>query len=385
MDKTERRSEQRIPVGDRIVISPRGQKGIWTAEFSDAGAHRRKSMRTSNKKVAMQKAIDLAGKLEVGEFRLTPSATTLQDAAQAYIDFLVSNGRAKRTVTRYRGELATFTAFGADLGVRKLSQVTVSLLDKYRAWRGQDHDPATVYHETVVIKQLFRWAKRRSMVLVNPIDEYELHKPRRKEKSVPSLEQVNLILGRCTLTRRAQISCLAFAGMRSGELQGIRKSRCSLGTGFIDIAEQVGGPTKTEGSVRKIPIHPRLATLLRSLPGNGHDLLFTAEPSPKYPQGGQPINTKRLNDYFKAAAARAGIKGFTVHSLRHFFKTFCINHAIPREIVDRWQGHADGSVSAGYYHLTDDVSKEYMNKVPFGTDDTRRGQDGLGNTNGESQ
>ena len=91
-----------------------------------------------------------------------------------------------------------------------------------------------------------------------------------------------------------------------------------------------------------------------------------SEPSGTYPNGGRPSNTKKLNYYFKAAAARAGVDGFAVHSLRHFFKTFCINNGVPREIVDRGQGHADGSVSGGYYHLNREVSKEHMHRVPFG-------------------
>lgn len=46
--------------------------------------------------------------------------------------------------------------------------------------------------------------------------------------------------------------------------------------------------------------------------------------------------------------------GFTVHSLRHFFKTHCINCGIPKPVVDAWQGHKiDMSVGAQYYKLSD--------------------------------
>ncbi len=55
-------------------------------------------------------------------------------------------------------------------------------------------------------------------------------------------------------------------------------------------------------------------------------------------------------------------------TLRHFFKTHCINQGVPREMVDRWQGHIDGSVSGRYYHVHDAASKVAMEGVPFGTD-----------------
>jgi len=362
------RDNERTPVGDRIVIYRRGAKKTWTAEFSDGGVHRRKSLRTKNKKVALQRATELAGQLEAGEFRTPPKPATIRKAIDAYMEYLTTNNRARRTITRYRGELNTFADFAAGRSVRNLAQVSMSLLDRYRTQRAKDHDPATVYHESVVIKQLLKWAAKRGLISSNPIAEYELDKPRPKEKKAPCLAQVNQILRQCTPRRRAEIATLAFTGMRSGELQGLREMKVDLRNGWIDIVDQVDGPTKTIGSARAVPIHPRLQTVLRALPRHDHKLFFTSEPSGKYPEGGRPTNIKRLNEYFKAAAARADIHGFTCHSLRHFFKTHCINSGTPRELVDRWQGHTDGSVAARYYHVHDPDSKKFMDQVPFDED-----------------
>jgi integrase len=85
------------------------------------------------------------------------------------------------------------------------------------------------------------------------------------------------------------------------------------------------------------------------------------------------MNTKRLNEDFLKILKELGIPagkkdGFTIHSLRSFFKTFCINAGVPREVVDIWQGHApDRSASAGYYKLSNEDSQIFMKKVPFGT------------------
>lgn len=60
--------------------------------------------------------------------------------------------------------------------------------------------------------------------------------------------------------------------------------------------------------------------------------------------------------------------GFTIHSLRHFFKSFCISHGVPREYVDAWQGHASiRSPSDLYVHTFDAESQRLMKQVPFGT------------------
>jgi integrase len=85
------------------------------------------------------------------------------------------------------------------------------------------------------------------------------------------------------------------------------------------------------------------------------------------------MNTKRLNEDFLTILKEFGIAagkkdGFTIHSLRSFFKTFCINAGVPREVVDIWQGHApDRSASAGYYKLSDEDSQISMKKVAFAT------------------
>ena len=58
--------------------------------------------------------------------------------------------------------------------------------------------------------------------------------------------------------------------------------------------------------------------------------------------------------------------GFTIHSLRGFFKSFCVNHGVPREVVDSWQGHTmRATASDMYYDLPDEVSQRWMAKVPF--------------------
>ena len=59
--------------------------------------------------------------------------------------------------------------------------------------------------------------------------------------------------------------------------------------------------------------------------------------------------------------------GYTIHSLRHFSKSFCVSHGVPREYVDAWQGHvAIKSASDLYVHTFDAESQRLMSLVPFG-------------------
>jgi hypothetical protein len=100
-------NNDRIPVGERVTIYRRGRRGIWTAEFSQHDKHCRRSLRTTNKKAALRKAIQLEHELSCGMLKPPTPATTITDAIQQYIEFLKSERRAAKTVVRYRGELNT--------------------------------------------------------------------------------------------------------------------------------------------------------------------------------------------------------------------------------------------------------------------------------------
>ena len=365
-----RNNRERIPVGDRVTICRRGSKGIWSAEFSLNGGHKRRSLKTQNKRFAIRKATELAAELEAGTYR-SELPTKIRDAGDAYIEYLQVEGRAPKTIVRYRGEIRTFAGFAEKRGILKMSQVTLAFLDKYRAERIKDHDPATVYHESVLLKQLFKWSRRRGLIGVNPIAGYELSKPQRKRKSVLTLEQVNAILAECTPRQQRMIAMLAFTGMRVSSLQVQRRDGVNLRRGWLDVWD-----VKKRQWI-KLPIHPRLGAILRGVPRGDHDLLFTAQPSRKYPEGGRPISSKRLGEYFKAASARVGITGFTLHDLRHLFKSFTVNSGVPERAVDQWLGHSDGSVRGIYYHLTDAESRRFMDSVPFERNDDSGDPDGL--------
>lgn len=362
---------ERIRVGDHVVIYQRGKKKRWTADFWRMGRHCRQSLRTSNKKIAFQRALQLDAQLAAGVFQPPPPAMTVRQATDSFLAFLETEHRARKTLVKYRGILSTLVLFLEDQSVIRLSQVTTVVFDRFRAFRKADHHPKTMYTEGVVIKQFFRWAKSRRLMLDNPIADVKLRKPKLEPKAGPSLAQVDRILAAAHGVFHALLALLGFTGVRAGELQRLRLEDVDLQDGWLSVVSRPGAETKTRLS-RKIPLHPRLRAILAALPRSQGPWFFTAEPSRKYPAGGHWISTKRLNDRFlrlleglKIPAGRDS--GFTIHSLRHFFETFTINSGVPQRVVDAWQGHrSDRSMAAVYYSLSDADSQTFMNKVPFG-------------------
>lgn len=91
-----------------------------------------------------------------------------------------------------------------------------------------------------------------------------IEKPQIRVKGGPNLEQVETILQAATETRKTQFALLAFTGIRSGELQHLRVEDVDLDGKWIHIVSRPGAETKTRES-RKVPIHPRLYAVCRSI------------------------------------------------------------------------------------------------------------------------
>ncbi|MDB5306932.1 MAG: integrase family protein, partial [Gemmataceae bacterium] len=328
----------RIRVGDRVTIYPRGVKKTWVADFWQENVHRKVSLKTSNKKVAVERATKLAADLTHGTYLQPPPAVTVRQAIDDYMLYLKTEDRARKTVVKYRGVFDLFMAYLDRHRVTRLGQVTAGHFDRYRAERKEIRHQKTIYCEGVIIKQLFKWARSRKLIADNPLADIQLNKPPLEPKDGPSLAQVNAILAAADDPLLSQLPVLAFTGMRAGEIQRLRPEDVDLSAGWIHIRSRPGAQTKTRES-RKVPIHPRLRAVLETLSLARRPWLFTAAPSKKFPDGGHHINVKRLNEQFTRLVGRLGMpvgraNGFVIHSLRHFFETFTVNAGIPQRVID---------------------------------------------------
>lgn len=363
-------NDNRTRVGNNVTVYPRGKKGTYVADFWQDGVHRRVSLKTANKKVAVERATKLAADLHQGAYRPAPAAVPVRQAADAYVLSLKTAGRARMTTVKYAGVFKIFLEFLCRKRVTHLHQVTASHFDAWRAERDAIRHAKTVYTESEVVKQLFKWAKTRKLIADDPLTGIKLHKPRAEPKAGPSFEQVCAILAAADEPLQSWLFVLACTGMRVGELQRLRVEDVDLAGNWIHIRSRSGAETKTRTS-RKVPVHPRLRAELARGPRSAGPWFFTAGRSTKHPAGGNWINPKRVNDQFqrllkslKLPTGRAA--GFVIHSLRHFFETYTVNAGIPQRVIDAWLGHSsDKSMAAVYYRLLDDDSQQFMARVPF--------------------
>lgn len=358
-------------VGGRVAIYPRGKKRTFIADFWQDGVHRKVSLKTANRRVATERATAIAAGLHQGIFRPAPAAVEVRRAADDYVASLATDGRAAKTLVKYAGVFKVFIAFLARKRVVKVSQVTASHFDAWRVERRAARHAKTVYTESVVVKQLFKWAKTRKLVTDDPLAGIRLNKPPMVPKAGPGIEQVEAILAAAEGPLKTWLAVLAMTGMRVGELQRLKPEDVDLAGNWVHVRSRPGAETKTKRS-RKVPIHPRLRVALAALPKSHSAWVFTAGASRKHPPGDRGIDPKRVNTQFARVVRSLGLptgreSGFVVHSLRHFFETYTVNAGIPQRVIDTWLGHSsDTSMAAVYYRLLDADSQHFMAKVPFG-------------------
>jgi integrase len=365
-------NRERTPVGEQVTIYQRGKKKLWHADFCRNGSHSRKSLKTADKRVAMQRAIQLEANLASGTYQAPLPSFTFQQAAADWLACLATEDLAHSTLVKYRNVLIVFALSLAGQGATKLGQFTASHFDRYRAERKLKLHRKTLYNHAVIVKSFIKWCKSRKLMQENPIADFKLCKPPLQPKPGPSLQEFKLILGAVAEADRTAITVLAFTGMRSGELQRLQVQDLDLVGNWLHVVSRAGLETKT-GYSRKVPIHQRLRPMLEPLARHPGQWLFSPEKGANKPTTKPPLNVKKLNERFLVAVRAVGLpagreNGFTLHSLRHYFETVTVNANIPQRAVDLWLGHrSDTSMGAVYYNLSDQQSQDFMKMVPFGT------------------
>jgi integrase len=145
-----------------------------------------------------------------------------------------------------------------------------------------------------------------------------------------------------------RISCelAVYAGLRLGEVAGLRWDRIDFDRGLIQVDRSYEGPTKSK-HVRAVPIAPELADKLKrwrfatGAASKGYVIAIDGEPI-----GERTDMAKRTRRACKAA----GVNPVTFHQLRHTFASH-LAERVSLPVVGAVLGHADPKTTARYAHV----------------------------------
>lgn len=209
-----------------------------------------------------------------GELR-APVATTLGEAAEAFMAGAAEGSIPTSSGGRYKPATLRGYRVGLDkrvlpaLGAKRLSDVhrrdVQTLVDGLTL---EGLSASTVQNTLDPLRAIYRRAKKRDEITINPTEELELRRPDGRRDRIADPAEAAALIAAIPEGERALWACAFYAGLRRGELRALRWSCVDPEARVIDVQrgwDQIEGEqdVKSAAGERRVPIlDPLLAELV---------------------------------------------------------------------------------------------------------------------------
>jgi integrase len=353
-------------------------KEAWVVDYVDQYGERH--IKTFAKKRDADAHHAIVGvAIRAGVHTADSKSVTVARAAELWLESCEAAGLERATITAYRQHAELHIA--PVLGALRLSQLTVPLVRGFEdRLRRDGRSPVMVRKARRSLGALLADAQERGLVAQNVV--YSMRKHRRSTRvdgngkltigvDIPSPAEVRAIVAKLDTAAgryRALLLAAIFTGLRASELRGLRWEDVDLKRGELHVrqrADRYGkiGRPKSDAGERTVPLPPMLVAALRehriASPRSVLGLVF-----PNSRDGVDHRNSIVYGGLQPAQVAagvvdqHGGAKYKGLHSLRHFYASWCINRRVdgglelPLKVVQTRLGHASIQMTADTYgHL----------------------------------
>ena len=236
-----------------------------------------------------------------------------------------------------------------------------------------------------LLGMILRDAVENGAIARTPVVGVKVSGDRRREMQFLSAEQVRALADATPQRYRTLILLLAYGGLRWGEAVALRRGRCNLPGGRVEVREAVSetgaglfyGATKT-GEERSVAIPAFLCDLLAEhldavaaddsdalvftpddsdalvfTPDDPHALVFTTE------SGTPLLNNNFRSRVWRPALMRAGLPAIRIHDLRHSCASMLISQGANAKAIQTHLGHSTIAITFDVYShmLPDDQAR----------------------------
>jgi len=383
-----------VSIRKRAWSTLAGKHECWLVDYVDQGGVRRaKSFK--HKRDAVEFAATTRVQVRQGTHVADSASITVKQAGELWLE--TSADLERSTQDQYKQHLNLHIA--PFIGREKLSKITVGFVREFQDRLKQEGRSAVMIRNiTRSLGSIIADAQERNLAAHNAVRE--LHKGRRGRNGqrdrrngrlkvgvdIPTPEEVRAILGEAEGKWRVLLLTATFSGLRASELRGLRWGDVDLQRGELHVRQRADrynkfGPPKSAAGERTTPLPPTVVAELREwklvcpkrdgrlglvFPNTlgkieslskivSHGLIpavlaagltlpvLDDQGIPKRDAEGKPI-------------VKAKYSG--LHSLRHFFASWCINRkedgglGLPGKVVQERLGHASITMTMDRYgHL----------------------------------
>jgi site-specific recombinase XerD len=267
-----------------------------------------------------------------------------------------------RTRKEYQNDLNVLVAWLTQRGVTGIDQVSLQHLESYQAEMDRrEYKASTRERKTYAIKTFFKFLHHEGLIANNVASRLIPPRSEKREPRFLSEEEYQQLLRVCSHHPRdaAIVEVLLQTGMRLSELAKLTLSD-------VEIPKRITRDPDNTGSVRVtrkgrktqvIPLNYKacqaLDAYLKIRPEVDHEALFVTKfKDPMSPRAIQ----YRVQKYFK----EAGIKGASVHTLRHTMATHHVARGTDLKTIQETLGHADLATTSIYVSLAKKAQRQAL-------------------------
>ena len=220
-------------------------------------------------------------------------------------------------------------------------------------------DALSARHRTyLLMKGCFNKLMQTKAIKENPFDYIDpIKKPKPKEKDIPTTIELNRFFN---FLKTKDYNLYLFAkfisatGLRKGEALALEwadiTNKISITKSFNTVMGKVSTP-KSAASIRTIPLFQDAQILLNELDKTSSRVFAK-------------VSLWRSARNFSTHATNFGLENLSLHILRHYFATQCLNAGIAKMVTSAWLGHEDSKVTEGIYqHIKNDFENEQTKKL----------------------
>jgi integrase len=359
-----------------------GSRGeAWVVNYSDRGGTRRlKSFDRKRDAESFETAV--AGELRAGLHVPDSQSIMVAEAARLWLESCEAAELERATIGSYRQHVELHIL--PFLGAVKLSQLTVPMVRAFEdALRKGGRSPAMVRKTRRSLGAILADAQERGLVGQNVVRALRATRRGRDTGAdkrggklkvgidIPAPDEIRTLIGAPGALAgrwRPLLLTATFTGLRASELRGLRWSDVDFKRGEIHVRQRADrlniiGRLKSAAGERSVPLPPMVVNSLRewklTCPKGELDLVFP-NGNGRVEYHNNIINRGLIPAMIAARITDAdrGAKYTGLHSLRHFYASWCINRRVdgglelPLKIVQARLGHASIQMTADTYgHL----------------------------------
>ena len=330
----------------RLKATAANGDALWAYRYRTGGRGARRVQRGG-----FRSECDAAEALEraLDSLRRTSGTAGGLTLAELVDEYLAQHDAQPETIEKLRWLLAK--AVGV-FGDRRLAELRAQ---EIAAWR-MTIPPGHRFEATQALRQVLTRAVAWGMIDVNPAKQGVDNPQRRRTEKRPfeSWAQLDAVRPSSTTRDRPLVMFAAATGLRPGEWIALEHRDIDLDARVVYVRRAFRNGrlkcTKTEGSVRAVPLQAVALQALERLPAGAEaDLLF-----PSVRGGYFDLHNFRARDW-KPAQLAVGITPLRrVYDLRHTFATFALRAGISTFDLSRYMGASLTMIDRHYGHLARD-------------------------------